>query len=212
MNVQLESCPPSIADLVADLGGIPLDRIRLRPSPGHAALADVEANKNCELIDGALVEKPMGLHEAFIAMFIGSAITQFAVKQKLGLVAGGDGTFRLGKKLVRLPDVAFVSWERMPDGRVPKEPIPFLAPDLAVEVLSEGNTVAEMKRKRREYFKRGVRLVWIVDRFTKTVAVYTSPRSSRIMTETDTLEGGDVLPGFTLSVGEIFASVENRES
>ena len=69
----------------------------------------------------------------------------------------------LFRGLVRIPDVAFTSWERLPGRRVPPEPIPELAPDLAVEVLSQSNTEAEMTRKRGEYFAAGVRLVWLVD-------------------------------------------------
>ena len=78
--------------------------------------------------------------------------------RNLGLVSGADGTIRLFPGLVRIPDVAFASWDRFPGRKIPKEPIPSLAPDLVVEVLSESNTPAEMERKRGEYFASGVRL------------------------------------------------------
>ena len=61
---------------------------------------------------------------------------------------------RLAPGLVRIPDLAFISWQRLPERRVPTDPIPGLVPDLVVEVLSDGNTAAEMDRKRREYFGR----------------------------------------------------------
>ena len=81
---------------------------------------------------------------------------------------------RLAPGLVRIPDVSFVSWDRFPDRRVTREPVPAIAPDLAVEVLSESNTKAEMDRKLREYFAAGARLVWYLDPEDRTVRVYTA--------------------------------------
>ena len=119
----------------------------------------------------------------------------------LGLVTAPDGMVRLAPGLVRIPDVAFVSWARLPGRRVPREPIPDLAPDLAVEVLSESNTADEMARKRREYFAAGVRLVWQVAPLARTVEVYTAPEQVMLLREEDTLEGGEVLPGLPCHCG-----------
>jgi Uma2 family endonuclease len=80
-----------------------------------------------------------------------------------------------------------------------------LYPDLAVEVLSKSNTEKEMKRKLREYFEAGTRLVWLVDPKARTVRVYTSPRKFKLLTEDQTLDGGEVLPGFELSLRKLFA-------
>ena len=91
---------------------------------------------------------------------------------------------------------------------VPSLDHPHLVPDLAVEVLSEGNTVPEMDRKRREYFRAGVRLVWLVDPEARTVAVFTGPDQHSTLGETDLLDGGAVLPGFTLSLAELFARLD----
>jgi Uma2 family endonuclease len=115
---------------------------------------------------------------------------------------------RLFPGLVRIPDVAYVSWARVPAGRVPTAPIPQLAPDLAVEVLSRSNTPREMERKLREYFDAGVRLVWIVDPDARTVAVYTAAVNPVVLTETDVLQGGEVLPGFTLPLAHLFAELD----
>ena len=108
--------------------------------------------------------------------------------------------------LVRIPDVAFISWERLP-GKVvvPDEAIPDLAPDLAVEVLSEGNTKEEMERKLKDYFFAGVRLVWYIDLKKRTAEVYTSPDQGVTLTEGQTLDGGEVLPGFRLPLRQLFA-------
>ena len=86
--------------------------------------------------------------------------------------------------------------------------IPTVAPDLVVEVLSKGNTRREMVRKLDEYFRAGVRLVWYVDPKSRTVRVYTTPDDSVVLSEDQHLDGGDVLPGFTLSIRDWFAEAE----
>jgi Uma2 family endonuclease len=88
---------------------------------------------------------------------------------------------------------------------VPRQPIPELVPDLAVEVLSEGNTRREMEQKLREYFSAGVRLVWYVDPVLQEVHVYTAPNQREVLTADHILRGGEVLPGFTLPVRQLFA-------
>jgi Uma2 family endonuclease len=115
---------------------------------------------------------------------------------------------RLAPDLARIPDVAFISWGRLPKRRVPTEPIPHLAPDLAVEVLRMGNTPGEMARKRQEYCRAGVQVVWQVDPRLRTVEVFTAPDRSTILHETHLLEGATVLPGFTLALQELFAELD----
>ncbi len=87
---------------------------------------------------------------------------------------------------------------------MPTEPVPDLAPDLAVEVLSAGNTPREMARKCREYFAAEVRWVWLVDPETRTVAVHHGPEDATVLSTADTLQGEGVLAGFTLAVSELF--------
>ena len=117
---------------------------------------------------------------------------------------------RLAPGLVRIPDVAFISWARLPNRRVPTEPIPDVAPDLAAEVLRVGNTVREMARKRQNYFAAGVQLVWQVDANTRTVEVFTAPDQSTVLHEVQILDGGTVLPGFMLSLHELFAELDRQ--
>src|SRR5262249_21003937 len=74
-------------------------------------------------------------------------------------------------------------------------------------VLSEGNTRGEMERKLKEYFLAGVRLVWFVDRDQRTVKVFTSPDTARLLTEEQVLDGGAVLPGLSLPVRAIFTQM-----
>ena len=205
----------TLADLLAQLGGIAPARVRFHPPPGMATekdVLDVQAREHrlCELVDGVLVEKGVGFRESLLAGALIEALRGFVRPRNLGLVTGEAGMVRLASGLVRIPDVAFVAWERLPMRRVPTEPIPGLAPDLAVEVLSESNTEGEMTRKRREYFATGVRLVWYVSPETRTVEVYTTPDDCTTLHEEHTLEGGAVLPGFTLPLGELFAELDRQ--
>ena len=202
----------SIADLLKHFG-VPAERIRLDPQPGKATERHVtelndREDRLYELVDGVLVEKVMGLPESIVAMTIGRRLGNFVDEQDLGVVAGPDGTVRLMPGLVRIPDVAFISWERLPGKRVSAAAIPDLAPDLAVEVLSESNTKEEMERNLKEYFFAGVRLVWYVDVKKRTVEAFTSPDQSVILTEGQALDGGAVLPGLLLPLRLLFAQLE----
>jgi Uma2 family endonuclease len=85
---------------------------------------------------------------------------------------------------------------------LPAEPIPDMPPDLAVEILSAGNTPGEVDRKLRDFFAAGVRLVWYVDPVPHTVRVYTGVTEVQVIGESDTLDGGVVLPSFRLSIRE----------
>lgn len=163
----------TLADLLDHLGGIAPERVRLRPAPGTATEDDVlsvhdHEGRLCELVDGVLVEKAMGFRESLLAGALIEVLRGFVRRRNLGLVTAPDGMIRLATGLVRIPDVAFISWDRLPHRRVPTAPLPALAPDLAVEVLSAGNTPGEMARKCREYFAAGVRFVWLVDPETRT--------------------------------------------
>lgn len=203
------------ADLIENLGGISPRRVLVRPPVGTATeqdLLNVRARfgLRCELVDGTLVEKAMGFRESALAMLLGQFLGIFVRERNLGIVTGEAGMMRLFPGLIRMPDVAFVSWARTPDGRMPSVPVPHFAPDLAVEVLSEGNTPGEMARKRQEYFKSGVQLVWEVDADRRTVAVYTSPEQFVTRAEGDVLDGGTVLPGFMLPLRDLFTELDRR--
>jgi Uma2 family endonuclease len=203
----------TLADLLDRLGGIPLNRVRMRPAPGTATEDDVlsvRAHEDllCELVDGVLVEKGMGFRSSLLACVFIEILRSFVVPRRLGLIAGADGALKLMPGLVRIPDVSFLSWDRIPGGKVPSEAIPPIGPDLAVEVLSESNTKREMARKRREYFASGTRLVWEVDPESRTVSVYNAPERFQMLSETDTLDGGDLLPGFALRLTDLFGELD----
>ncbi len=200
---------PTIADLLDQLGGIPASRVRTSPPPGTATKADAIYSKEwygalCELVDGTLVEKPMGLRESGVATAIARAIGNFDEAANTGLVAGEAGMYSVVPDQVREPNVSFTLWSRMP-ADYPGNPAPEVSPDLAVEVLSPSNTPREIDRKRRNYFSGGTRLMWVFDPPSRTVAVYVPGREGpTTFTDADTLDGGDVLPGFTLPVARAF--------
>jgi Uma2 family endonuclease len=198
----------TVADLRKRLGGIPLERIWIRPAPGTATEkdvveAEVHGNRLCELVDGTLVEKAMGFEEARVAARLVYLIEAYLDEHDLGICVGADGMMRIAPGLVRIPDVSFISWDRLPGRESPKGPIPRLAPDLAVEVLSKGNTTAEMRRKLGEYFDADVRLVWLIDPAKRTARVYSAPHRYVLIRADQPLDGGALLPGFSIVLSEL---------
>lgn len=202
------------ADLVARFGAVSLSRIRLGFDPGAeprtAGEEDVieihdREKRLYELIDGVLLEKAMGTYESFLAGLLVRWIGNFVAEQDSGIVLPPDGMLRLSPGLVRIPDVSFISRGRLPGGKVPRDPIADLVPDLAVEVVSKSNTTEEMQQKLEDYLTAGVRLVWYVYPLTRSVRVYTAIDQETTVGEGESLAGGDVLPGFTLPVSQIFA-------
>ena len=200
-------------EFLDELGGISPARVCMIPPPGLATEQDVinaddHQDRLCELVEGVLVEKPMGLKESILAAALIQYLGIYVRARKLGVIAGEAGMVRLMPGLVRIPDVSFISYSRLTDGKVPGESIPPIAPDLVVEVLSASNTVREMARKRREYFQAGSLLVWEVDPEKRQVDVYEEAEHCKTLTTKDSLDGGKVLPGFSLSLNELFAVLD----
>jgi Uma2 family endonuclease len=203
----------TVADLLDRLGGIPASRVRLVPTPGTATEQDVIAvhdrtNRLCELVDGVLVEKVMGFDESIVSLLLAGSLLNYLKRHDIGKLVGADGMMRLFPGLVRIPDVAFISWKRYPKKTRNRGEIPTVAPDLVVEVLSKENTPREMARKLDEYFRAGVLQVWYVDPKRRKVRVFTGRDHSFVLGEEDELQGGDVLPGFSISIGDWFAEAE----
>jgi Uma2 family endonuclease len=148
MATTTKTFPPNhrtIAELLKQLGNIPAERVRFRPYPGTATEREVievhdRENRLCELVDGTLVEKVRGFDESIFAVYLAGSLLNYLHTHDLGKVLGADGMMRLFPGLVRIPDVAFISWGRYPQGKRRRGEIPTVAPDLVVEVLSKGNT------------------------------------------------------------------------
>ena len=206
--------PPvwTAVELAERFGPIPMDRIVTRPAPGLATEEDaIELTERkvrlCELVDGILVEKAMGSYESMLAAEIIYLLQKFVKPRKLGIVLGESGMLRLAPGLIRIPDVAYLSKAKFPGGRFPRDSAWSLAPDLAIEVLSQGNTKKEMTEKLRDYFTAGTKLVWYVYPKQRRVEVFTSPTAKRIVKHDQILGGGDVLPGLEINLRELFAEL-----
>jgi Uma2 family endonuclease len=208
--------PPTewtMADVQARLAGFPADRIRTYPAPGTATEQDVldaeaRSNRICELIDGTLVEKTMATYESMLAFVLAYFLQRYLDTNNLGGIGGEAGLLKILPGQIRAPDVSFTRWERLPGRQSPKPPIYAVAPDLAVEILSKGNTEAEMNRKLHEYFEAGVRLVWYIEPKTRTARAYTAEHEWTEIGSDGLLLGGEVLPGFEVPLAELFARAD----
>ena len=162
-----------------------------------------------ELVEGELLEmsKPTRIHGIVLAN-LAAEIVNFVKRRGLGEVNAGDTGFILErgefeKDTVRGVDIAFVSNSRVSDA--PDFKLYELGPDLAVEIISPSNTASDIHLKVTQLLNAGTRLVWLVYPESRTVEVHTS-NGAVTLSETDSLSGGDVLPGFSLPVSEIFPS------
>lgn len=210
----LQSRSRTLADILHDLGDIPPERIRLpigdATEDDVIRLLDGDDKHICELIDGVLVEKTMGIRESRLAVLIAHYINVYLDEHDLGWVSGSDGPFRMRPRNVRFPDVSFVSWDRCPESETSREKISSAIPDLAVEVISESNTEAEMVRKLADYFEKGVRLVWLVYPDEESAIAFTSPTRKKRIPPDGALDGGKVLPGFSLSLKKLFTALKRK--
>jgi Uma2 family endonuclease len=210
----LDAPPSNLAELLDQLGGVPLERILARPAPGTATEKDAIAllqapNKRLvELVQGVLIEKPMATSESNVAARLLVLIGVYLLEHDLGTLLTSDGAVRLMPGLIRVPDMSFISWDKLPGKKIPKAPVASLVPDLAAEVISKKNTKREMQRKLRDYFLAGVRLVWLIYPKTRTAEAYTSPEDVRQIGKDQLLDGGTVIPGYRLPLARIFEHIE----
>ncbi len=160
-----------------------------------------------ELQRGKLIRMtPAGFRHGDIAMVLGALLLQYVRQKGLGKVLAAETGYKLSRDpdTVRAPDVSFVRQNRVPQGDAAKGFLE-LAPDLAVEVVSPNDRAGEVYEKVAEWLMAGTRLVWVVYPDTKTITVYRSLKDIEVLTTADTLQGEEVIPGFTCPVAEIFA-------
>lgn len=200
----------TVADVLRELGDIPAHRVRMHPYPGTATEADAVRATNtgrpCELIRNTLVEKAMGVPESFLASLMLQFIGPFVRTNRLGITTAPDGMYRMIHGNIREPDVSFTSRSRL---KAELDQVADWCPDLCIEILSPSNSRDEMAEKRKEYFKSGCRLVWIVDHRGRTVEVYSEPATPVVLRSPSVLDGGTVLPGFRLPLDELFAAFDD---
>jgi len=165
-----------------------------------------DAAERFELIAGVLREtEPMGGRHGEIQFELHGPLYLYLRDRRIGRVYT-EGTHFLilrDPDVVLMPDIAFVRTDRLPpDGA--RDGIMPLAPDLVIEVLSPSNRMTEMSEKISLYQRAGVPLIWLVHPRTRSVTVYATGRAPRILHESDTLDGEDILPGFSLPVADLF--------
>jgi len=177
--------------------------------PGYEPPMPTEAVGLYEVVDGRVVEKlKMGAFQVHSASILFRILGQFAWTRKLGCVES-EMLFLLDANagLKRRPDLAFVSYERWPKKRrIPRTPAWDVVPDLAIEVVSPSNLASDVVVKVGDYFRAGVRRVWVIYPVEEQVYVYESPALARILGRADRLEDEAVLPGFSLPLSELFES------
>jgi Uma2 family endonuclease len=159
-----------------------------------------------ELIRGELVNMPpTNFEHGEVSGNIHTRLGMHVLQNHLGAVLSAETGFTVAcdPDTVLAPDIAFVRADRRPQGRERRR-FAALAPDLVVEVISPSETADEVVAKVMTYLQAGVPLVWVVHPAQKVVTVYTPDRVGRLLSSGDTLDGGDVLPGFSLPLDEVF--------
>lgn len=164
--------------------------------------------KRFELVKGELVEVPgAGLEHAELVRLLLRLLDPFVSGRGLGDVYGDGLAYTIARSpdVVRVPDVSFIA-----RGRIPKDAgrgfVPF-APDLAVEIVSPSDRAEDVYGKVRGYLEAGVRMVWVVWPAYRAITVHTVSGEVRELSSEDTLDGGDVLPGFQIPVSELFSAL-----
>ncbi len=170
-------------------------------------LADMpDDGKIYELHNGVLIEVAGSkIRQSQLAVLLSYFLLNYIKQQGLGgAVTGADGAAALNEYNTRIPDVSYISPARAKtqdmDGYIQG------APDLAIEVVSPSNSDLQMQQRAGEYLSAGAQLVWIVNPATRTVDVYRPHGLRTVLAGNDTLDGGDVLPGLSLSLKEVFES------
>jgi Uma2 family endonuclease len=152
---------------------------------------------------------PTGIH-ALIQGFFVAALGQFVMQTRLGL-AGPEWRCVFGptgRRRAYVPDITFIKRTRLTGGIAQLEGAFDGPPDLAIEVLSPGQSMPRFRRKIRFYLAHGVRLVWVIDPRARTVTVLVPGADAIVLGAGDTLDGSDVLPGFRVAVDDIFAQLQ----
>ncbi len=158
-----------------------------------------------EMINGIPVEKKMGAESSEISATMLILIGGYVRKAELGHMYDAQTGFQCfpnNPSLVRKPDVSFISTGRL-TGRSPKGNLK-IAPDLAVEVVSPHDAYEDVEIKLRDYREAGVRLIWVLSPQCRTVRVIRADLTTAELNETDTLDGENVIPGFSVRVDELF--------
>jgi len=175
-------------------------------TPADVERASERDGKHYELVDGELKEKVVGTKASLIASLICARLLA-AFYPRIGFAVAEAMIYCFKKpNHGRKPDVVYVRLERLNDRSVPEGDL-HLVPDLAVEVLSPGNSGIEVEEKLGEYQEAGVPLIWIVNPGPRTIRVYRSNATVQLFHADDVIENEPLLPGFVLKISDVFPEV-----
>jgi Uma2 family endonuclease len=150
-----------------------------------------------------------GALHGYVCSLALAALAGYILPKKLGVILDSSTAFKMKNGNKRSPDIAFFAKERLQGMAVLPSGYLEGAPDLAVEVLSPGNTVEEIEDKLTEYFENGSRLVWVIHPTQHYVLVYRSAQEpDRLLKEKDSLDGEEVIPGFSLTIADLFQKLD----
>lgn len=169
-------------------------------------------NRGAELVDGLIAEKSMGSESSWIGAELLVRIANFIRGKRLGRVFGAENGVAIWPDRpnhVRKPDVSFVRHGRLPGERVPRG-WQAVVPDLVVEVVSPNDEVDDFERKLADYREAGVPLIWVIYPGTRAAQVLTPTRRFDVFPD-GSLDGADVLPGFTCPLKELFAGLDSPD-
>lgn len=166
---------------------------------------DLPEDMRAELVRGELLLiPPPGAEHGVVGARLIMRLAAFVEAQRLGVVTMSSGYVLVGlPRTVRAPDIAFVLASRLSPDMVPAS-IPRMRPDLAIEIRSPSERRSRLKEKLEDYRAVGVPVVWVVDPRRQTVSVIVHGHEDRILRGDDVLEGGSLLPGFSLRLSELF--------
>lgn len=169
--------------------------------------------KRLELVDGEVIELPLAtmLHGVIVTT-VARMFDEFVRLHRLGIVASGDvgHVLRRGPGMVRAPDIFFVAWERVPEPGLPERGFWEGPPTLAVEVVSPDDRATDVHAKVQHFLEAGTRQVWVLWPSQRSVTVYDPNGGARELGPETQLDGGDVLPGFTVRVDDLFEVGQRR--
>ena len=163
-----------------------------------------------ELLHGEIVMSPAGFdHGRKIARFM-TVLASFVYQHDLGEIFDGQTGFRMKSLDLLSPDISFVPRDRL--AKLAGNPEGFFegAPDLAIEFLSPGDSKKRLRDKLSQYLENGTRLAWVMDSKKRTVAVHHTNKPEQVLSDSDELSGEEVVPGFLISVANIFAQFDYR--
>ena len=163
-----------------------------------------------ELVDGELVDIGRTPTRGTMTGAIGALLLNHVTERSLARFVGVSTGFAMGEHTLRFPDVQVTSWERMAAYDEDAGGWPTFAPDVAIEVVSPGNTPAELARKAEEYFANGARAMWIADPVPRTVTIRRPGAMDQVFGIGDELTGDPEIPGFSCLVDDVFAVLDRR--